>query len=83
YTKSAGSQYKTPIKINTTAIKATHDGQGAGAPVTNEATITSKNEDPDYIGNNTTDDGGASIVDPAIDLKAHKSGPEHGLLIVG
>ncbi|QYM72431.1 DUF11 domain-containing protein [Pseudochrobactrum sp. Wa41.01b-1] len=84
YTKSADSQYKTPIKINTTAIKATHDGQGAGAPVYNQATITSENEDLDYGDNNIATDGGASIVDPYFDLEADKTGgPDYGLVIVG
>ncbi len=84
YTKSAGSNYKAPIKINTTAIKATHDGQGAGAPVYNQATITSENEDVDYGDNNIANDGGASIVDPYFDLEADKTGgPDYGLVIVG
>ncbi|GEM_PF-803731 len=84
YTKSAGSNYKAPIKINTTTIKATHDGQGAGAPVYNQATITSENEDVDYGDNNIANDGGASIVDPYFDLEADKTGgPDYGLVIVG
>ena len=84
YTNSAGSNYKAPIKINTTAVKATHDGKGAGAPVYNQATITSENEDVDYVGNNIINDGGASIVDPYFDLEADKTGgPDYGLVIVG
>jgi len=84
YTNSAGSNYKAPIKINTTAVKATHDGKGAGAPVYNQATITSENEDLDYVGNNIINDGGASIVDPYFDLEADKTGgPDYGLVIVG
>ena len=79
YTKSAGSNYKTPIKINTTAIKATDEGTS----VENIATIASENEDPDYTGNNTARDGGVTIIDPAVDLEAHKSGPKDGLLVVG
>ena len=84
YTNSAGSNYKAPIKINTTAVKATHDGKGAGAPVYNQATITSENEDLNYVGNNIINDGGASIVDPYFDLEADKTGgPDYGLVIVG
>lgn len=84
YTKSADSNYKAPIKINTTAVKATHDGKGAGASVYNQATITSENEDLDYVGNNIINDGGASIVDPYFDLEADKTGgPDYGLVIVG
>ncbi len=79
YIKSAGSNYETPIKINTTAIKATD----AGTSVENIATIASENEDLDYTGNNTARDGGVTIIDPAVDLEAHKSGPKDGLLVVG
>lgn len=79
YIKSAGSNYETPIKINTTAIKATDEGTS----VENIATIASENEDPDYTGNNTASDGGVTIIDPAVDLEAHKSGPKDGLLVVG
>ncbi|MGU3577003.1 SdrD B-like domain-containing protein [Brucellaceae bacterium C25G] len=84
YSKSNTSQYKTPIKINTTAVASTHDGKGSGASVYNYATITSEDEDKDYGENNTANDGGASIVDPYFDLEASKSGgPDYGLVVVG
>lgn len=79
YTKSAGTNYKNPIKINTEAVQAS----APGSSVYNTATIASVDEDQTLTGNNTANDGGASIVDPFVDLKAHKSGPDYGLLVVG
>lgn len=79
YTKAAGSNYKTPITIKTVAALASPEGK----PVVNEATIESVNEDADRKDNNTATDGGAHIVPPTIDLKANKSRPRSGLVVVG
>lgn len=79
YTKTTGSAYKAPIIIKTVAALETPDGE----QVVNTASIGSTNEDPEYNNNNTASDGGASIVKPIIDLVAHKSGPQYGLVAVG
>ena len=76
YTEAAGSDYRAPITIKTEAIS-----QGLG--VLNTAEIQAVGENPGAGLNNTTNDGGADIAIPTIDMVARKSGPPRGLVTVG
>ena len=63
------------ITIDTTVVSA-------GSP-TNEATITAAGPADPNPGNNTANDGGATISAPEIDLQANKTGPVPALVVVG
>ncbi|GEM_PF-4923732 len=78
YAAVDGSKYETPIVIKAKAAQVSGNQR-----VINEATISSPDELDTNHHNNTATDGGADIVDPITDLKAHKSGPPNGLLVVG
>ncbi len=54
----------------------------AGAPI-NTATITAYGPLDPNPANNTATDGGATIQEPFIDLRANKSGPNPALVVVG
>ena len=72
-----GAEFVKPIIIRAMPVVATP----TGIPVANTAHI----ESPDDVitANNSASDGGADIVEPAIDLVAVKTGPPHGLVAVG
>ena len=63
------------IVINTTAVSA-------GAPV-NTATIAAAGPVDQNPANNTASDGGVTISDPVVDLRANKSGPVPPLVVAG
>ena len=63
------------IVINTTAISA-------GTPV-NTATISAAGPVDQNPANNSASDGGATISDPVVDLRANKSGPVPPLVVTG
>ena len=64
-----------PIEIITEVVTA-------GNP-TNTATITADGPLDPNPANNTATDGGATIQEPFIDLRANKSGPDPALVVVG
>ena len=64
-----------PITIDTTIVSS-------GSP-TNTAEISASGPPDPIPGNNTASDGGATILDPTIDLQANKSGPVPPLVVVG
>jgi uncharacterized repeat protein (TIGR01451 family) len=64
-----------PISDATTVVLS-------GTP-TNAATISSAGPIDPVPGNNTATDGGSTIADPTIDLRANKSGPVPPLVVVG
>ncbi len=78
--KPSGSGAGANVSLGDIAINAT--AISAGSPA-NSATITADGpEDPDPA-NNTGSDGGATITDPVVDLRANKSGPTPALVVVG
>ncbi len=64
-----------PVTITATVVSA-------GNPV-NSASIAAEGPVDPNPGNNTANDGGATIVDPTIDLAAIKVGPNPNLTVVG
>ena len=50
---------------------------------TNTAAIAATGPTEQNLANNTDDDGGATITDPVVDLRANKSGPVPALVVVG
>jgi uncharacterized repeat protein (TIGR01451 family) len=64
-----------PVTITATVVSP-------GTPV-NTATIAAEGPVDPNPGNNTANDGGATIVDPTIDLAAIKIGPNPNLTVVG
>jgi uncharacterized repeat protein (TIGR01451 family) len=64
-----------PVTVEATIV-------AAGSPV-NTATIAAEGPVDPNPGNNTANDGGATIVDPTIDLAAIKVGPNPNLTVVG
>ena len=50
---------------------------------TNTATIAAAGPSDPFPGNNTATDGGVTIEDPTVDLRANKSGPVPALVVVG
>ncbi|WP_177172490.1 DUF7507 domain-containing protein [Paracoccus alkenifer] len=79
YESAAGdaAEFVKPIIITAMPVADT----ATGVPVANIAEISAPGDVvPD---NNQASDGGADIVQPATDLVARKSGPQHGLVTVG
>ncbi len=64
-----------PITVQTTVVSS-------GTPV-NTATISASGPTDSNLANNTATDGGATIQDPVVDLRANKSGPVPPLAVVG
>lgn len=76
YTKAVGTTFTTPITIKAEAV-------AVGNKVQNTANITSPDENQENTGNNKATDTAVNIVDPVIDLVAHKSGPRSDIVVVG
>ena len=64
-----------PITVQTTVVSS-------GTPV-NTAVIGASGPTDSNTANNTATDGGATILDPVVDLRANKSGPVPALAVVG
>jgi uncharacterized repeat protein (TIGR01451 family)/fimbrial isopeptide formation D2 family protein len=79
-TRASGAGPGSNVSLGSVTIDATV--VSAGSPV-NSATIGAAGSiDPD-LSNNSATDGGATILEPTVDLRANKSGPNPALVVVG
>ena len=78
--RPSGSVAGANVSLGTITINA--DVISSGTPV-NTATVASATPTDPNLANNSASDGGATIAEPTIDLRAGKSGPSPALVVVG
>ncbi len=78
--RTSGSGAGSNVSLGPITVVA--DVVSSGTPV-NTATIGADGPPDSNLANNTDDDGGATINDPVVDLRANKSGPVPALAVVG
>ncbi len=79
-TRASGSGPGANVPLGPITVDA--DVVSSGTPL-NVATIGAAGPPDSNPANNTDDDGGATINDPVVDLRANKSGPNPALAVVG
>ena len=79
-TKTTGSGAGANVSLGDIEFDTVVDS--AGTP-TNTATIAAAGPADPFPGNNIANDGGATIEEPTVDLRANKSGPVPALVVIG
>ncbi|MBA4260603.1 MAG: hypothetical protein C0443_00840 [Comamonadaceae bacterium] len=82
-TRAAGSVAGNNVALGNIVIPVTAASPGSPNPVINSASIAATSPTDPNPANNSASDGGATILAPTVDLRAHKSGPSPALVVVG